>query len=222
MQFEDLSLWRVITGVDFGQECYLDRRRSEAFHESMNEIFPNFFTRYNYQQIPNLLSFEHPSKRQFTATLNRLNYIAYEDIDSESFLNQFRAIFDCFKNLFALDDIRRVGKIFDFKLPHESPDSFLQKLVVIKDEVLVSDVRLLFHHEGKNINVLFKAISSEIRFETGDKAIMDPGIVIRCDINNIDIDSPLDMSTIFEDIFTFADDYVKTGFIDLIKEYLGD
>jgi hypothetical protein len=222
MRFEGLKPLRVSTGVNFGQECYLDVNRSQAFHDAANEIYPNCFTRYNYSNLPDRLVLEHPRKRQFIASLSDLTYVMFGDVDPDIIQKEFLTLFDCFKNLFALDDIRRVGKIFDFKLPHESPDRFLSQLVVVEDEAFVSDIRLLFRRKGKNINVFFKAIKGEVSLDTIYKATVESSVSIRCDINNIDVDSPLDMSTIFDEIFGFADNYVNADFKVLLNKYLGE
>ena len=60
MPLSDLKLARVETGITFAHECYLDPSRSQEFHDKVNSIFPNFFTRNNFQRLPERFVLEKP------------------------------------------------------------------------------------------------------------------------------------------------------------------
>ncbi|MCZ6676607.1 MAG: hypothetical protein O7E52_05085 [Candidatus Poribacteria bacterium] len=225
MTFEDLKPLRVETGISFGQECYLNPSRAEAFRDKINEIFPNFFTRHNFQQLPQRFILENPLKAKgCVVALNRLNYIVFGAVNPDTFLDEVEKIFDCFSSLFALDDVRRIGKIFDFRLPQEAPKDFLTRLLVIEEAVQINNLQLLFRRDGRNINIHFIPIPERsLVIEVGEGEIeLEPGVKVRCDINNINMDSPLEIPETFKEIFGFADQYIQTDLIDLLNKYLGD
>ena len=89
MTLTDLKPVQVETGIIFGQECYLDSARAQEFLDQVNAIFPNFFTRYNYQQLPNLFVLENSnSTRRCVVQLNRFNYSVADPIEPTAFLNE--------------------------------------------------------------------------------------------------------------------------------------
>ena len=125
MAVMDLELLQIETGITFGQECYLDPSRAREFLAKANEIFPNFFTRNDgFQRVPEQFVLANPnSARQCIVRPNSFNYSTRHSIESPIsieppiFLNEVEKIFDCFKNLFALKDVRRIGKIYDLQFP---------------------------------------------------------------------------------------------------------
>ena len=231
MTFEDLRFLRMSTGITLGQECYLNQSRIEEFTRQINDCIPNFFTRYDFQDIPNRVLLASPNAgSECVITLNNITYTSFVQLDSKLFLNHAQTILAKFMTIFALEDIRRIGKIYDFvyslklqRFPEESPKQFLSRLVKIEEPVQVNNLHLLFQREEKNINIQFQPVSGGlIRARGEDRAFeVPPGIVIRCDVNNIQTNQPLaDIPETFSKIFGFSDEYVQSEMIDFINKYL--
>lgn len=222
MALIDLKPVQVETGIIFGQECYLDPARARELLAKVNEIFPNFFTRYDFKPIPNRFVLENSNRtRRCIVRLNRFNYSVVDPIKPTVFLNEVEKIFDCFRYLFALDDVRRIGKICDFQFPTTLPKNWLSNILKIEEPVQVNNVQLLFTRENKNINIHFRPLDKgAIEFE-GKKIDLEPGIIVRCDINNINVNSPLNIPETLKEIFEFADQYVQSDFVSFLNKYWG-
>ena len=229
MVLEALKSIQVETGIIFGQECYLDPSRSQEFHTKANSIFPNFFTRNNFQRLPDRFVLENPNRAsQCIVQRKSFNYSVGQSVEStisiESpiFLNEVENIFESFRNLFAIIDVRRVGKIYDFQLPTSVTSDSLRSILTIEEPAEISNVQLLFREEGKNINIHFRPLASGIIEFEGKKIYVDPSVIVRCDINNIHMDSPLDIPEKLREIFEFADRYVQTNLVNFLNKYFGD
>jgi len=230
MTFDDLVFLRVSTGITLGQEYYLNISRAEEFINQINNIIPNLFTRFNFQGIPNQFLLENPSKRnECVITSNNITYTSFIELKSDDFLNNIQAILEIFMAIFAMKDIRRIGKIYDFfyslkaqSPPNNSPKHFLSRLIKIKEPVQVNNLQILFQREEKNINIHFLPISSGlINAQSAiEKIELQNGIVIRCDINNIQMNQSLtDIPLTFREIFGFVDEYVQSEMINFLNEY---
>ena len=222
-----MSLWnlkplQVETGIIFGQECYLDPSRAREFHTKVNEIFPNFLTRYNFQQLPDRFILENSNgTTRCVAQLNRFNYSVHVPIEPSDFLQQVEKIFDCFKNLFAIDDVRRIGKIYDFQSPASLTKESLVDILKIQESVQVNNLQLLFQDDGKNINVHFQSVDKGVIKFADSKIGLEPGVMIRCDINNIDMGSQLDIPDTLKKVFEFTDGYVRNNLVTFLEKYFG-
>ena len=85
---------QVETGIIFGQECYLDPSRAREFLTKVNEIFPNFLTRYNFQQLPDRFILENANgARRCIVQLDRFNYSVNDPIEPTDFMNEVENIF---------------------------------------------------------------------------------------------------------------------------------
>ena len=210
-------------GVAFGQECYLDPARAREFLAQVNAIFPNFFTRYNYQQLPNQFVLENSNgTKRCVVQLNSFNYYVHESIEPTVFLHEAEKIFDCFRYLFALNDVRRIGKIYNWQLPANFHKNSLSNILRIEEPVQVDNLQLLFNIEGKNINVHFLPLGLGT-IEIGNNRInLESGVMVRCDINNIDMSLPLNISDTLKEIFEFADRYVQVDLVNFLNKYFGD
>ena len=218
----DLKPVQVETGITFGQECYLDPARAREFLAQVNDIFSNFFTRYDFKPLPNRFVLENSNgTRRCLVRLNRFNYSVIGSIEPTAFLNEVEQIFEQFRYLFALNDVRRIGKIYDWQFPARLPKDLLSNILKIKEPVQVNNIQLLFREEGKNINIHFKPLDKGVIEIDGRKTNLEPGIVVRCDINNININSPLSISETLKEIFEFADQYVQSDFVGFLNKYLG-
>ena len=222
MSLGDLKPLQVETGIIFGQECYLDPSRAREFHTKVNEIFPNFLTRYNYQQLPDRFTLENANcARRCVVQLNRFNYSVHVPIEPSDFLQQVEEIFDCFKNLFALDDVRRIGKIYDFQSPASLTKDSLADILKIQESLQVNHMELLFRDDGKNINIHFQSVDKgQIEF-AGRRIALEPGVIIRCDINNIDMNSRLNFPDTLKEVFGYTDRYVQEDLLAFLDEYFG-
>ena len=227
MTFDDLRFVSVFTGITFGRECYLNRARAEELVDKINNTFHNLFPRYE------ILTPRHPisminvdDKCECVISPRELIYRDYKGIPEEDFLKIAQGILKIFMDLFALHDVRRIGKVYDFNLSVQSPQEIMRKAFTRFDEELeIGRLHSLFRQAGKNININFFTFQGgRLEIFGGETEIDIPGgLIIRCDINNIKMDEPLEeISKTFEEIFAFADEYIKTGLIELLDKYLGD
>ena len=223
MTLMDLKPLRVETGITFGQECYLDPSRAQEFLAKVNEMSPNFFTRPNFRPLPNRFILENSNNtRQCVVQLNSFNYSVTEPIEPTTFLNEVEKIFDCFRYLFALNDVRRIGKIYDLQPPTSLTKNSLSNILKIEESVQINNVQLLFRRERKNINIHLSPVEKRI-IEVASRTIdLTPGVIVRCDINNVHIGSPLNIPEDLKEIFEFADRYVQVDLVDFLNKYFGD
>lgn len=224
MALGDLKAVQIEAGIIFGQECYLDEPRAHEFLSKVNESFPNFFTRYDFKPLPNRFALENSSgTRRCLVWPNRFNYSVNGPIEPTNFLNEVEKSFDCFRYLFAINDVRRIGKIYDLQFPASLPKELLSNIVKIKEPVQVNNMQLLFREEKKNINIHFQPLDRGIIEIEGRKIdVLEPGVIVRCDINNIHMGSPLDVPEKLREIFEFTDCYVQTDLVNFLNEYFGD
>ena len=224
MALTDLKTLQVETNIIFGQECYLDPARAREFLTKVNEIFPNFFTRPYYQQLPNGFVLENSNgTRRCIIELNRFIYSVFESDEPNSFLPEVEKIFDCFRHLFALKDVRRIGKIYDLHLPANfEKNLLLSNILRIDEPAEVNNLQLLFREEGKNINIHFHPIDKRVIEFAGNETDLEPGVIIRCDINNIDTTLQLKILDDLKEIFGFADRYFQTDLVKFLNKYFGD
>lgn len=224
MALTNLKTVQVATGITFGQECYLDPARTQEFLTQVNNIFPNFFTRNDFQQLPNGFVLENSNgTRRCIAQLNSFNYSVVESIESTAFLHEVEKIFDCFRHLFALKDVRRIGKTYDLHLPANfEKNLLLSNILRIDEPAEVNNLQLLFREEGKNINIHFHPIDKRVIEFAGNETDLEPGVIIRCDINNIDTTLQLKILDDLKEIFGFADRYVRTDLVNFLNKYFGD
>ena len=222
MVLTDLKPVQVETGIIFGQECYLDPARAREFLAKVNEIFPNFLTRYNFQPLPNRFVLENSNgTRRCVVELNKFIYSVQGFAEPDNFLHEVEKIFDCFRYLFALKDVRRIGKIYDLQFPANLPKNSLSNILRVEESVQVNNLQLLFTSEQKNINIHFLPVGKGV-IEIGNSQInLESGVIVRCDINNINVNSPLSIPETFKEIFEFADQYVQSDFVDFLNKYLG-
>lgn len=222
MSLGDLKPLQVETGIIFGQECYLDPSRAREFLTKVNEIFPNFLTRYNFQQLPDRFILENANgARRCIVQLDRFNYSVHVPIEPSDFLRQVEKIFDCFKNLFALNDVRRIGKIYDLQSPAGLRKESLGNILKIQESVQVNHVELLFRDNGKNINIHFQSVDKGLIEFAGRKIELEPGVIIRCDINNIDMSLRLNIPETLKEVFEFTDRYVRDNLVTFLDKYFG-
>lgn len=231
MKFKDLHFLRMFTGISLGRECYLNESRVKEFRDGINDCIPNFFTRYDFQQIPNSILLASPNEEsECVITLNNITYTSFANLASDVFLNRAQTILKQFMTIFALEDIRRIGKVYDFVWPldeqrllEKSPKQFLSRLIKIEEPVQVNNLHLLFQREGKNINIQLQPIQGpRIRARDIEREFESPsGIVIRCDVNNIQTEQSLeDIPKTLEEIFGFIDGYIQSDLIDFLNKYL--
>ena len=219
----NLELLQIETGITFGQECYLDPSRAREFLAKVNEIFPNFFTRYDFKTLPNQFVLANPnSARQCIVRPNSFNYSARQSIEPSIFLNEVEKIFNSFRYLFALKDVRRIGKIYDFQSPANFEKDLLSNILSIDEPAEVNNLQLLFREERKNINIHFQYADKGVIEFAGRKTDLKPGVIIRCDINNIEMRFPLNIPDILKEVFEFADQYVQADLVDFLNKYFGD
>ena len=225
MSLQELKSIRVETGMSFGQECYLDPSRAQEFLKKINTIRPNFFTRSNFQHLPQRFSLENfDGSIQCTVRLNSFNYTVHGTVEDKDFKSDAEDIFDCFCDLFYLRDVRRIGKVSDLPFPKILKRGSLNDLVTIEEPVEVNSLHLLFRKDKKNINLSFLPVlplkkgvipddfgSVQVELET----------IVRCDINNIDMSSPLNISETLRDVFEFSDGYVRRDLVKFIGKYFG-
>ena len=216
-------------GITFGHECYLDPSRSQEFLAKVNSIYPNFFTRNNIQSLPERFVLENPiSTSQCIVKRTSFNYSIGQSVEStipiESpiFITQVENIFESFKNLFAVNDVRRIGMILDFQSPASLTKASLSNILSIDESVEVNNLHLLFRKKGKNINIHFRPFDRGIIEFEGRKIDIEPDLIIRCDINNIEMRYPLDVSETIKEVFGYADRYVKTDLVNFLYKYFGD
>ena len=222
MALIDLRPVQVETGIIFGQECYLDPARAREFLTKVNEIFPNFFTRYDFQPLPNRFVLENSNgTRRCIVELNKFIYSVQGSAEPSNFLHEIEKIFDCFRYLFALEDVRRIGKIHDLQFPANFQKKSLSNILKIEEPVEVHNLQLLFTSEEKNINIHFLPVGKGV-IEIGNSRInLESGVILRCDINNINVNSSLSIPETFKEIFEFADRYVQIELVDFLNKYLG-
>ena len=222
MALIDLKPVQVETGITFGQECYLDPARAREFLAEVNAIFPNFLTRCDFQPLPNQFILENSNgTRRCVARLNSFNYSVTDSVEPTTFLNEAEKIFERFRYLFALNDVRRIGKIYDLQFPASFQKKSLSNVLRIEEPVQVNNLQLRFREEGKNINIHFKPVGKGVIEIAGRRINLEPGIIVRCDINNINMNLPLNIPETFKEIFEFADQYVQIGLINFLDKYLG-
>jgi hypothetical protein len=219
----DLRPVQVETGIIFGQECYLDPARAREFLTKVNEIFPNFFTRYDFQPLPNRFVLENSNgTRRCIVELNKFIYSVQGSAEPSNFLHEIEKIFDCFRYLFALEDVRRIGKIHDLQFPANFQKKSLSNILKIEEPVQVNNMQLLFLEEGRNINIHFKPLDKGVIEFEGRRIDLEPGIIVRCDINNINMSLPLNIPRTIKEIFEFADQYVQTNLVKFLEKHFGD
>ena len=222
MNLEKLEPIRVETGFTFGQECYLNPSRAEEFLNRTNEISPNLFTRRDFDHLPKRFTFENFNGTKLcTARQNSFNYTVQGSVDNELFKQDVDDLFGTFRNLFALNDVRRVGKIYDFLCPTILTNNSLPRILAITEHVQVSNLHLLFREQGKNINVHFLPIAQGAVEIAGRRINLDAEPIVRCDINNIDTNSPLNVSDTLTDVYGFADSYVQENLVNFLEKYFG-
>lgn len=222
MKIEKLETNRVETGITFGKECYLDPSRAQEFLSQVNASMPNFFTRSNFQHLPKRFNLENfDGTKQCTVTPNRFNYTAHGHVDNEQFQRDVGELFACFTQLFALSDVRRIGKIYDFPLPNILTNDSLSNILKIEEHVEVNILQIVFRKEGKHINLHFLPRTQGIVKIAGGRINLEPEAMVRCDINNIDMDSPLNIQNTLEEVFEFADFYVQNDLVKFIDKYFG-
>ena len=125
MPVEKLQTIRVETGINFGQECYLNPSRAQEFLSRVNESSPNFFTRSNFQRLPEGFTLGNfDGTKQCTVLPNSLNYTVIGSVEDKQFRKDVGELFTCFRDLFVVNDVRRIGKIFDFQFPKSLTDRF--------------------------------------------------------------------------------------------------
>ena len=223
MALIDLKPVQVETGIIFGQECYLDPARAREFLAQVNKIFPNFFTRHDFKSLPNRFVLENANgTRRCIVRLNRFNYSVTGSIETNDFLDQVGKIFERFRCLFVLDDVRRIGKIYDLQLPASFQKKSLSNILKIEEPVQVNNMQLLFLEEGRNINIHFKPLDKGVIEFEGRRIDLEPGIIVRCDINNINMSLPLNIPRTIKEIFEFADQYVQTNLVKFLEKHFGD
>ena len=230
MTLGDLKLLQIETGITFGQECYLDPSRAREFLTQINDILPNFFTRNDgFQRLPEQFVLANPnSARQCIVRPNSFNYSVRHSIESSisveppTFLSEVERIFDCFKNLFALEDVRRIGKIYDWQFPASFGKDLLSDILAIDESAEVNNLHLLFREEDKNINIHFQYADKGFIEFAGRRTDLEAGVILRCDINNIDMSSPLNIPEVFKGVFRFADQYVQIDLVNFLSKYFGD
>lgn len=225
MSLQELKSIRVETGMSFGQECYLDPSRAQEFLKKINTIRPNFFTRSNFQHLPQRFSLENFDGHKIcTVRLNSFNYTVHGPVENNDFQNDAAEFFNCFCDLFHVRDVRRIGKICDLPFPKSLKRGSLNELVKIQEPVKVNGLNLLFRKEGKNINLHFLPLlplKQRITPDDWRSVEAESETIVRCDINNIDMSSPLDISVSLREIFEFADCYVRDDFVKFLDKYFG-
>ena len=222
MGVEELQSIRVETGINFGQECYLDPSRAQEYLARINAKTPNFFTRSNFQRLPKVFSLENfDGAKQCTVRPNAFNYTVIGSVDHKEFQNDVWALFSCFSELFVVNDVRRIGKIFDFQFPKSLTNDSLRGVLKITEEVQVSNLHLLFRRDGKNINLHFLPIEQGVIQIAGRRVNLDSEPIVRCDINNIDMNLPLSIPETLDSVFEFADCYVRDDLPSFLEKYFG-
>lgn len=219
---EQLQTIRVETGIIFGQECYLDPSRAQDFLSRVNESSPNFFTRSNFQRLPKGFTLDNfDGTKQCTVLPNSFNLTVYGSVEDKQFRKDVGELFTCFRDLFVVNDVRRIGKIFDFQFPKSLTNDSLRGVLKITEEVQVSNLHLLFRRDGKNINLHFLPIEQGVIQIDGRPVNLEPAPIVRCDINNIDMDLPLSIPETLESVFGFADCYVRDDLPMFLDKYFG-
>lgn len=222
MVLTDLKPVQVETGIIFGQECYLDPARAREFLAQVNAIFPNFLTRYDYQQLPNRFVLENSNgTRRCIVELNRFVYSVQGSAEPNNFLHEVENIFDHFRYLFALEDVRRIGKIYHLQFPDRLSKKSLSNILRIEEPVQVDGMQLLFREEEKNINIHLGSVETGI-IELASRTVdLTSEVMIRCDINNINTSLGLKIPGDLKEIFKFADRYVQTDLVNFLSKYFG-
>jgi hypothetical protein len=219
---EQLQTIRVETGINFGQECYLDPSRAQEFLTQVNTSYPNFFTRNNFQHLPRQFTLGNfDGTKQCTVRPNSLNYTVIGSVEDKQFQKDVGELFTCFRDLFVVNDVRRIGKIFDFQFPKSLTNDSLRGVLKITEEVQVSNLHLLFRRDGKNINLHFLPIEQGVIQIDGRPVNLEPAPIVRCDINNIDMNLPLSIPETLESVFGFADCYVRDDLPMFLDKYFG-
>ena len=222
MGVKKLQSIRVETGINFGQECYLDPSRAQEYLARINAKAPNFFTRSNFQGLPKVFILENfDGTKQCTVRPNAFNYTVIGSVDHKEFQNDVWALFSCFSELFVVNDVRRIGKIYDFQFPKSVTTDSLRGILKIAEEVQVSNLHLLFRKDGKNINLHFLPIEKGMIQIAGRRVNLEPEPIVRCDINNIDMNLPLSIPETLDSVFEFADCYVRDDLPMFLDKYFG-
>ena len=222
MSVEQLETIRVETGITFAQECYLDPARAQEFLSQVNASLPNFFTRSNFQHLPKRFTLESfNGSKLCTVRPNTFNYTVHGPVGNEDFQRDVRELFARFIELFALSDVRRIGKIYDFQFPKALTSDSLSSILTIKGPVEISNLHLLFRKEGKNINIHFLPTAQGLVEITEGRINLKPEPIVRCDINNIDTNSPLSFPDTLPAVYDFADSYVRDDLVKFLDENFG-
>ena len=222
MPVEKLQTIRVETGISFGQECYLNPSRAQEFLSRVNESSPNFFTRSNFQRLPKGFTLENfDDTKQCAVRPNSFNYTVYGSVEHKEFQKDVGELFTCFRELFVVNDVRRIGKIFDFQFPKSLTTDSLRGVLKITEEVQVSNLHLLLRRDGKNVNLHFLPIEQGVIKIAGRRVNLDSEPIVRCDINNIDMNLPLSIPETLDSVFEFADCYVRDDLPMFLDKYFG-
>ena len=132
-----------------------------------------------------------------------------------------QAIFKSFKDLFAINDVRRIGKIYDFQSPTRLTKDSLNSILRFEEVVEINNLHLLIREEGKNINIHFRPLDKGVLEFEGKTIDVEPSVIVRCDINNINMNLPLDIPKALTEIFEFADRYVQIDLVQFLNKYFG-
>jgi hypothetical protein len=227
MNLEDLSFLRVFAGITFGPEIYLNKSRAEAFVDKVNTEYPNLFPRYEIltPRQP-IVMINVDEMCECIVSPKSMVYRDYKGKTKEEFLKITIGIISLIMDLFALKDIRRIGKVQDFFWEMSSPQQKIPKAFThFDDNVEISRLHTLVKEEGKNINLNYFAFQEgKIELFGGEIEFNVPtSMIISCDVNNTDMSEPLeDILKTLEEIFTFADNYVNSTLIEKLNKHLGD
>ena len=111
MALIDLRPVQVETGIIFGQECYLDPARAREFLTKVNKIFPNFFTRYDFQPLPNRFVLENSNgTRRCIVELNKFIYSVQGSAEPSNFLHEIEKILIVLDTFLPLRMFGELGK----------------------------------------------------------------------------------------------------------------
>ena len=160
-----------------------------------------------------------PSSVPSDLTLSTI--LSMDPLNTKSFKRTWASSLTCFRELFVVNDVRRIGKIFDFQFPKFLTTDSLRGVLKFTEEVQVSNLHLLFRRDGKNINLHFLPIEQGVIQIAGKRVNLDSEPIVRCDINNIDMNLPLSIPETLDSVFEFADCYVRDDLPMFLDKYFG-